>query len=73
MPQDLHRRPPRYHVFLLSLWEEAGSAPNWRCRLEDPHTGRQIGFKSLEDLAAYLKNWTPGPAQPRPNQSGDFS
>jgi hypothetical protein len=61
MPQDLTHRTPRYHTFLLSLWEEAGSAPGWRCSLENPHTGERKGFKSLDELTAYLREWTQKP------------
>ncbi len=58
MPQDqTTRRPPRYHTFLLSLWEEAGSTPNWRCSLENPHTGERKGFRNVEELAAFLQDW----------------
>lgn len=58
MPQDqTPRRPPRYRTFLLSLWAEAESAPNWRCSLENPHTGERKGFKSVEELATFLQEW----------------
>jgi mannose-6-phosphate isomerase-like protein (cupin superfamily) len=56
MLQDLTRRPPRYRTFLLSLWEEAGKEPAWRCRLEDPRSGRQIGFHSPDELVRFLRN-----------------
>jgi hypothetical protein len=52
-------RPPRYHTFLLTLWEERNEDPNspavWRFRLEDPHTRQQQGFASLEALMAALE------------------
>ena len=51
--------PPRYHTFLLILWEERNEDPNlpgvWRFRLEDPRTGQQQGFASLEALVAALE------------------
>ena len=56
MPQD-PITPPRYHLFILSLWAEAGSAPNWRCSLENPHTGERKGFKNIEELATFLQAW----------------
>lgn len=61
MPQDQSHRPPRYHTFLLSLWDEAGGTPAWRCSLENPHTGERRGFKTINELAAYLKEWTQKP------------
>jgi hypothetical protein len=52
-------RPPRYHTFLLTLWEERSQdahAPDvWRFRLEDPRTGQQRGFANLEALMAALE------------------
>lgn len=51
--------PPRYRTFLLTLWEERGRDPDspvvWRFRLEDPRTGQQHGFASLETLVAALE------------------
>ena len=52
-------RSPRYRAFLLTLWEEGGrdrdSPQVWRFRLEDPRTGQQRGFASLEALVEALK------------------
>jgi hypothetical protein len=49
----------RYRTFLLTLWEEGsrdgGSPPVWRFRLEDPRTGQQRGFASLEALVEALQ------------------
>ena len=50
--------PPRYRAFLLTLWEERSrdrDSQVWRFRLEDPRTGRQRGFASLEALVEALK------------------
>jgi hypothetical protein len=51
--------PPRYRAFLLTLWEERSrdrdSSQVWRFRLEDPRTGQQHGFASLEALVEALK------------------
>ncbi len=51
--------PPRYRTFLLTLWEKRSrdkdSLPVWRFRLEDPRTGQQRGFTSLEALVEALK------------------
>jgi hypothetical protein len=52
------KTPPRYHTFLLTLWEERTEDPDllsaWRFRLEDPRTGQQQGFASLEALMVAL-------------------
>jgi len=56
---SIFQDPPRYHTFLLTLWEERTEDPNlptvWRFRLEDPRTGEQQGFASLEALVAALE------------------
>jgi hypothetical protein len=57
-------QPPRYRIFLLTLWEERtrnpALPPVWRFRLEDPRTGKQRGFAGLEALAATLEAETGG-------------
>jgi mannose-6-phosphate isomerase-like protein (cupin superfamily) len=58
MPPNATERPLRYHTFLLSLWEEAGGGSGWRFSLENPHTGERIGFRSPDELARYLRDWT---------------
>lgn len=47
---------PSYRSFLLRLWQE-NNPPNatWRFSLEDPHTSKRVGFQSLGDLVAFLK------------------
>ena len=46
---------PYYFAFLLRLWKEKKSEPAiWRASLEDPYSGEQKGFATLEDLLAYL-------------------
>jgi len=56
---SISSRSPRYRTFLLTLWEERGrdrdSPQVWRFRLEDPRTGQQRGFASLEALVEALK------------------
>jgi len=51
--------PPGYRAFLLTLWEErsrdSDSPSVWRFRLEDPRSGQQHGFASLEALVEALK------------------
>jgi hypothetical protein len=52
------KTPPRYHTFLLTLWEERTEDPDlpsaWRFRLEDPRTGQRQGFANLEALMVAL-------------------
>ena len=54
------RDPPRYHTFLVTLWEERNQDPTlpsvWRFRLEDPHTGQRRGFANLKKLVAALEH-----------------
>lgn len=66
MPLNASARPPRYHTFLLRLWEEGGSAPVWRYSLENPHTGERLGFKTLDELRAFLEEWTQKPPPEKP-------
>jgi enamine deaminase RidA (YjgF/YER057c/UK114 family) len=47
---------PRYQLFLLSLWPE-GEAGEWRFSLENPHTAERAGFRSLDELAGFLRRW----------------
>ena len=51
--------PPRYHTFLVTLWEERNQDSNlpsvWRFRLEDPRTGQRWGFANLQALVAVLE------------------
>ena len=55
----INPQPPRYHIYLLTLWEERNEDPNsptmWRFRLEDPRTGRRRGFANVEALVEALK------------------
>ncbi|MGD8753977.1 MAG: hypothetical protein PVG14_21280 [Anaerolineales bacterium] len=50
---------PRYHIYLLTIWEErnqdAGAEAILRFRLEDPSSGQQRGFASLGALLAALE------------------
>jgi hypothetical protein len=50
---------PDYLSFLLRLWRartEAGVV--WRASLESPHSGKRIGFASLDDLFSFLRQET---------------
>jgi hypothetical protein len=44
-----------YLSYLLRLWREGGEKAEWRASLEDPHTGEQTGFASVEALFAFLR------------------
>lgn len=53
-----------YVSYLLRLWREGEETAGWRASLHDPHTGARLGFASLDDLVAYLRQETdavPGP------------
>ncbi len=52
--------PPRYHHFILLLWEERdaeGRHVTWRFSLQDSQKEARIGFKSLAELTAFLEQW----------------
>lgn len=42
-----------YRSYLLRLWREE-SERRWRASLEDPQTGKRMGFAGLEQLFAFL-------------------
>ena len=46
---------PAYRSYLLRLWRTPHA---WRASLDDPHTGKRLGFASLEQLFAYLMEAT---------------
>ena len=53
-------RPPRYHHFVLLVWEERGadgSHAAWRLSLQDSQKEARIGFKNLEELMVFLDKW----------------
>jgi hypothetical protein len=47
---------PSYISYMLRLWRvnEAGRSI-WRASLEDPHTGKQMGFADLDGLFTFLR------------------
>ena len=65
MSRDPRKRPSRYHVFVLSLWEESVAFPaqasTWRFSLEQAQAAGRKGFKSLAELTAYLEAWMQNP------------
>ena len=56
----MFKKPPRYHSYLLTLWEErdhqASRSPLWHFRLEDSRTGYREGFASLDRLFVALQD-----------------
>ena len=55
----MHIRPPRYHAYLLRIWQEAASETAvWRFSLEDPSSGQRVGFADLSALVAFLHQQT---------------
>jgi hypothetical protein len=53
--------PTRYQHFILQIRQElnlsAGESPVWRLSLEDPRSGKRIGFKNADELARFLEEW----------------
>lgn len=53
--------PPKksYIAYLLRLWRvNSAERPDWQASLEDPHSGKQIGFADIVSLFAYLEDQT---------------
>ncbi len=49
----------RYIAYMLRLWREnSAGLSDWQASLEDPHSGKQIGFADLLSLFSYLKDQT---------------
>jgi len=60
MPNFSQARPPLYRHFVLLLWEERdaeGRHVTWRFSLQDSQKEARIGFKNIDELAAFLKRW----------------
>jgi hypothetical protein len=45
----------KYRSYLLRLWQTSQA---WHASLDDPHTGKRLGFATLEQLFAYLMEVT---------------
>ncbi len=53
-PMDDEKFPTRLS-YLLRIWQTGEpDLFNWRFSLENPETGKRIGFASLEELFLYL-------------------
>lgn len=60
MPDSFQVRSPRYHHFVLLVWEERnanGEHLVWRFSLQDTQKEERTGFTNLEDLTAFLERW----------------
>ena len=52
----MEREQPDYLAYLLRLWRVSeGEAPAWRALLKSSHTGEEVGFGSLEELFAFIR------------------
>lgn len=49
---------PDYLSYLLRLWRIRGETAAWRGSLESPLTGARLGFGSLDELFAFLREQT---------------
>jgi len=50
---------PDYLSYLLRLWRVSDDEePAWRALLKSAHTGRQVGFGTLEELFEFLQSQT---------------
>lgn len=66
MPKFLQNRTPRYHHFVLLLWEERDAEGNhiaWRLSLQDSQKEARIGFKNVEELVIFLEQWMKGSSE----------
>jgi hypothetical protein len=55
----------RYLSYLLRLWQAEGTGKRiWRASLEGAHTGKRLGFASLDALFAYLQRETDATPDP---------
>ena len=56
---DLHMHSNNKCSFILRLYRvEQSETPNWRASVEIPETGERIGFANLEQLFAFLIDFT---------------
>jgi hypothetical protein len=46
-----------YHAYLLRIWREEVGMP-WRATLQNPHTGEQEGFASVDQLIEFIRHKT---------------
>jgi hypothetical protein len=46
---------PNYISYLVRLWR-SGESNAWRATLQDPHTGQQFRFETVESLFVFLQD-----------------
>ena len=66
MPNFSQARPPRYHHFVLLVWEERdadGQHAAWRFSLQDSQKEARSGFKNLEEVVVFLERWIQTPQE----------
>jgi hypothetical protein len=62
---------PDYLSYLLRLWRVSDDEePAWRALLKSAHTGRQVGFGTLEELFEFLRMQADMPSTASRGQSG---
>jgi hypothetical protein len=67
--QPVKNLKPSYRLsYLLRLWrtDELGNS-SWQASLENPETGKRIGFANLEQLFAYLMDLIEGNFNKQPD------
>lgn len=64
IPKDL----PSYHSYVLRFWQEQTLelTDTWRFSLEDPQSGKRVGFDNLAELVTFLEESVQPHGQPRP-------
>jgi hypothetical protein len=66
MNENTEAHESKYQSYLLRLWRvDSGAHSTWRASLDDPRTGKRLGFASLEQLFAFLMDETEGGASRR--------
>lgn len=65
-------KSPHRLSYLLRLWRTDGPGSfNWQASLENPETGKRIGFANLEQLFAYLMDLIEGNLNKQPNPENE--
>jgi len=65
---------PTYHTYLLRCWtEEQQHAPDrsWRFVLEDPRSGKRVGFATLQAFVAFITSVSPADQWILPEKGGE--
>jgi len=44
-----------YLAYLLRIWREGKDPTTWRASLQNPHTGEQLGFGSVDEMLGFLQ------------------